>query len=643
MDRDILHFAIGPVQSFVAQARRTRDLWAGSFLLSWLAGQAMAETLRQGGNIVFPSVGTLDHPQDPLLAAILDPPGSHPHIGSLPNRFKATVGPDFTPQAITDALRNHWTQLADRVWQRHLAGTVPKDGLVRSIWERQIAGFWDIQWVMGEDQGCDDDAAWLEQRKNWRTHWPPLEGGDHCTIMGDWQELSGCIRATEQRKQDDFWEAIRAGNHIGLLDLREKERLCAIALVKRLFPKLSRVELEETIGWVPGKSAATVGNWPSTAYMAAVPWLLHAASCEDRRKALHEYAVQVREQTGNQVFAQLASERATRLPALERLAAADMQVAGLSPADLDGNLFLRTSLENAHNTPLGNADEKEQRRREHLLKALDILNCKLKAKASSFFAILLMDGDRLGQLLQETDPACVSQALADFTQQVPAVVGGHNGVTIYAGGDDVLAMLPVSSAVECCFALREAYQQAFAELPKDRKPTVSCAIVFTHLHYALQSALKHAHSQLDDVAKDGNGRNSLALSVLLTGGVNNHWVAGFGETPQKLLELRDRIADEQYATSFFYNLFHRYGDLLGEETPDLASLDMQAVIRAEYCKGKPQAEQQTSAQASKLLLDACARQQGDGTPAPNSLQLDGAFIARFLVENSLLKPKAAEA
>jgi CRISPR-associated protein Cmr2 len=36
-----LHFSLGPVQGFVAQARRTRDFWAGSFILSYLAGQAM--------------------------------------------------------------------------------------------------------------------------------------------------------------------------------------------------------------------------------------------------------------------------------------------------------------------------------------------------------------------------------------------------------------------------------------------------------------------------------------------------------------------------------------------------------------------------------------------------------------------------
>ena len=67
----IFHFTLGPVQSFVAQARRTRDLWAGSFLLSWLSGQAMKSILEQGGQIIFPAVGTINDPIDPLLKAIL--------------------------------------------------------------------------------------------------------------------------------------------------------------------------------------------------------------------------------------------------------------------------------------------------------------------------------------------------------------------------------------------------------------------------------------------------------------------------------------------------------------------------------------------------------------------------------------------
>jgi CRISPR-associated protein Cmr2 len=48
------HFTLGPVQGFVSQARRTRDFWAGSFLLSWLSGVAMAATEQMGGTITFP-------------------------------------------------------------------------------------------------------------------------------------------------------------------------------------------------------------------------------------------------------------------------------------------------------------------------------------------------------------------------------------------------------------------------------------------------------------------------------------------------------------------------------------------------------------------------------------------------------------
>lgn len=36
-----LLFSLGPVQSFIATARKTQDLWAGSYLLSFLSWQAM--------------------------------------------------------------------------------------------------------------------------------------------------------------------------------------------------------------------------------------------------------------------------------------------------------------------------------------------------------------------------------------------------------------------------------------------------------------------------------------------------------------------------------------------------------------------------------------------------------------------------
>ena len=45
------HFTLGPVQGFVSQARRTRDFWAGSFILSWLAAVAIKAVQHQKGDI----------------------------------------------------------------------------------------------------------------------------------------------------------------------------------------------------------------------------------------------------------------------------------------------------------------------------------------------------------------------------------------------------------------------------------------------------------------------------------------------------------------------------------------------------------------------------------------------------------------
>lgn len=100
-------------------------------------------------------------------------------------------------------------------------------------------------------------------RKNWRQLKPILnESGDHCRLMGQYQELSGVERfsAGQSTQQADFWNGIRDQEGIGLLDLPEGEYLCALALIKRLFPVyLTREEgqgIPGVIPWKPGGDTA---------------------------------------------------------------------------------------------------------------------------------------------------------------------------------------------------------------------------------------------------------------------------------------------------------------------------------------------------------------------------------------------------
>ena len=53
-ERVTLWFNVGPVQGFVGEARRTRDLWTGSWVLSNLTEHALVEVEEAGGDVLVP-------------------------------------------------------------------------------------------------------------------------------------------------------------------------------------------------------------------------------------------------------------------------------------------------------------------------------------------------------------------------------------------------------------------------------------------------------------------------------------------------------------------------------------------------------------------------------------------------------------
>ena len=243
--------SVGPVQGFVAQSRRTRDLWGSSYLLSFLSAHAMRSAEVAGGRIIRPSVN-----QDQLYHWVT---GSHegtaPRIGTVPNHFVVEVdGGDASEVAgaAETALKAAWNGVCTAVWDRFVQHASPAGRETHRIWIRQIFRFWEVTWTAGPPEA---GSALLARRKHWRSHRLPDEPGDKCMMMHDLQELSGYVRSEgrESRKNSDrFWNLVRKG--LGPLDLDDNERLCAIALVKRLFPRVSL----EALGWKVDTS-----HWPS--------------------------------------------------------------------------------------------------------------------------------------------------------------------------------------------------------------------------------------------------------------------------------------------------------------------------------------------------------------------------------------------
>lgn len=56
MKEYVVILSVGPVQSMIAAARKSRDLWSGSALLSELAKACAFSLKQQGAELIFPAI-----------------------------------------------------------------------------------------------------------------------------------------------------------------------------------------------------------------------------------------------------------------------------------------------------------------------------------------------------------------------------------------------------------------------------------------------------------------------------------------------------------------------------------------------------------------------------------------------------------
>ena len=627
MTQKTFHFTLGPVQGFVAQARRTRDFWAGSFLLSWLAGAAMQTVIKQKGDIVFPT------PDKDYLKWIQGQGRKEPpRQGGIPNRFKAKVDQDFKPESVVETVKQAWRALAEAVWQKDLQRHCQLYPATREIWDRQINGFWEIAWAIG------DDDSLLDQRKNWRTQLPPTEAGIKCSVMSGWQELSGLV-APNREELNKFWQPLR--NDCGR-DLAEDENLCAIAFVKRRFPHcFDQIKASMPSDW-------TLYGWkvnpqtPSTLDLAAANWLARVVDKGSKVEVAHLH------------------EAAERLPfspgdcGVNRLRCVEEAYKTQEVRHLNSSVLFSHVLDNPNECP----DPAAVREIKKAIKAL-----KLNGFPAPFYAILLMDGDSLGELLRKSGSA-VSNALDRFTKQVPKIVCQHNGFLIYAGGDDVLALLPLEDALQCAADIRQCYLDAFKT--QGLSSTISAAIEYAHVKTPLTRILGDAHHLLDDIAKEGRGRDAIAVRVWKPGGQALEWAMPWEKAlikdsnQLKIAQIANQFAGDksEFSSKFFYRIRERF-DLLnpeknkqeewGNESAIFSEDDAIALLAVDYLASgineglRDKLKIKDAVDRIKPLLEQCRpviRRPNESNeekkfPKSKRLEVDGALLVRFLAHKGV--------
>jgi CRISPR-associated protein Cmr2 len=582
----LIAFHIGPVQDFIAVARRTQDLWMGSWMLSHLSRTAIQAGLGAGGALVIP-MKPLEQGSQGFDAA----------DANTTNHFLLRTD-DANARAIAQrmeqAVREKWREIENATKQVFFAD-VDND-----LWPRQVNALLEIFWAIVPDDGAPpsrkhaQDA--LDARKRLRDFQPVNEPHLKCSLCGLRQELSGLNRVQDARR----WWQERVHAHLTrdhLLKLRIKEngneRLCTVCAVKR-----AAVASEAAIPILLGEDA----SFPSTSSIAAATFKAHLLRGASVEPELSAYLSTL------DSFSIPAKIEADSIPELIDLPCDLSNSLREKLLTYDGDLFYSETLtvkqlrdefpdafdrmrtrseaetaasfgvsadEARHNFAgefEGMVDDAVGNKIAHARATLSALYRAAGASPSKYYAALAMDGDHMGAFFGSVDESLaerLSAALARFaSESAKRVVCEHYGRMVYAGGDDLLALLPLATALPCAVMLQQNFKEAVASamvglsLPTGLKvPTPSAGLAIAHhtspLDLTLQ-AMRHAES----AAKRTYGRDALCVHVLKRSGedirigtrwTDNHRNSGVVEWLEILdytvVLLRDEVLSMKFANA----------------------------------------------------------------------------------------------
>jgi len=790
----LLAMSIGPVQSFIAAARKTEDLWAGSHLLSRLAWETMRPVCEELGPdaILFPRlrgiaqvdlwlIDQMKLPKDLFQDAPRwnEPPDANPlFAAAMPNRFVAVV-PASQVEELAQRCKDHvrdWLlklgyKTADRLLEE--AGFRQKDEPQDaskppySQVKEQLSGFPEVHWAAAsfalvppqnvakqtdldvsrlqeamapffgvapsEPAGFLTSDAWkllskevslpggirfwspnpgllypaiydltervLAAAKSVRPFEQSVQEGWRCTLTGETEWLTNDLahlnvpKGSRKSRRD---KGFREGEHVETLWTKiagvrpawakEGEHLGALPAIKRLWPTLFSEEVREYTG--KGAERFVVSTHTMALAHQLELWLTKDKKTHKRLQEAMETAKVEGAALPRKLIRQTVNESVR-----EYLKAI--------PAYLDA---MRES-------------EEEQAYAAAVKLVREALAGKEKdaapARLETYYALLMMDGDHMGAILSGEERTAISflqsfhpmvregfrelsasaaqlknygnqkrpvspnrhlaisAALNDFSQiVVPHIVQEeHLGRLIYAGGDDVLAMLPVADVLSAMGRLRLAYsggsreedtidwttlrrrrgelvcKNGFAYLDgrlmrmMGPAATASCGVVIAH-HQAPLAAVLRELRESERRAKsyardDGHGRtinrNAFHITVLKRSGGTLHLSAEWGEPLELLSDLRDFLTRDEVSRRAVYNTLEWLTDLPepGNDGQMLESMLAYQLARQAQDKAKALAPELARRLTALAIRQPSKPAPGNPTPRLNWLR-NFLTVAEFL-------------
>lgn len=508
----LINICIGPVKDFINSARRSRDLWFGSYLLAELS-KCVAKTIaeREGMDaLIFPAPTSRDHLKPRQregfnVVNVILATSCHPQDLSL--RCKAAARKFLTDYAnsvfqprFTDQNGNSQTKTFDRT------------KAIAQI--KDLLEFYCVSVPLDENnyiQTRERLSRLMIARKACRNFAP----------VGGWGDTVPKSSLDGLRESVIHHEITAYKNRPAQLYLdygvRPGEQLCGIGLLKRHGERYQGTREE---GFM---SSSHIAALPLLERMAKVYQNQDTDQRRTSRKALDDYLAQCGDgvkcnrllPSGTKVTGGLIKGR---LPGTDHPVFYEPNKKDAKKHNLDGRLLYANRLVDFF-------DPKTEQAK--IRSAQELLTIFLKSAAQAqqpnpYYVLLRADGDHMSDALSQINTIPehqqFSRDLAAFAADARNIVSQADGGLIYAGGEDVLAFLPLHKALACARRLSYSLANRLSHYNCQRgSPTLSAGLVISHHLDPLEDALGHAQ-QAEITAKEHYSRNALAITLVKRGG-----------------------------------------------------------------------------------------------------------------------------
>lgn len=477
-----------PVQEWIADARRSRDLKIGSATLSWFTAGVLKELVDGGAKLLVPFIDA---------AEIGNVAGQRPSKllkseYGISNRASGWWNADLQESAkvferLQKTVDSKWEKLRKDAHDSILIADLKKYVVdvanpIRVVWCATEHKFENADPTTAEKT---DALKHIEKLYVAVKRARPIMA-HHGTPVG---KCGQCGK--REAAGPPTWDVWRTFHQDLDLDPFVKqgfridvgERLCPVCLIKRFTGYL------------------TDEPFPSTSEIASRDWLFHVESLPDL-VAPGEWRQHANTIPGDDPYPLLYERTVKRR---------------LRTTEEDGGD--RRSLTSVLDS-IGNLSREVER-----------LHPELPNHPSHYLAVLTFDGDDMGEKVQ-SHPDQVPAALASFSRSLKEGVKNHQAESFYLGGDEGLILCPIETSLALAEHIRKTFENAmldvFSNTETQRLPTVSVGIAIFDRERPLAAAIQSARQGLE-AAKDLEGKNGLAVNVKTASGNSfmsvDHWEA----------------------------------------------------------------------------------------------------------------------